>query len=334
MKITRIFFIMCFPLLLHAGNGNENLQSIFDQLKQEKVLLAELEVDLDQLESNRKSNDYLPARFSFTPESGVTQSWQVDVRTRGRFRRKTCEMPPLRIKFSKDDLAAKGLLKHNVFKLVTHCMEGAAGDELILKEYLTYELYNLLTDKSFRTQLVKITYKDIETGEQQTQYGILIEDTDLMADRLNSTECDECYNMAPERFAPNDLQVHALFQYMIGNTDWSVKMGRNLKLVEDKETGKFMVVPYDFDFSGLVNAKYAIPNSDYSLKTTRQRYFLGNMEAQESLQQAIAFFISQKSTLLDYVNHFELLAKKERKDIARYIKSFYTEIENGAINNE
>lgn len=328
MKISRIaiILIICLPFWLSASDGIKTSQSLFDQLKQEDVLLAELEVDFDELESHRKTNDYLAARFSFTPGDGVTQNWNVKVRTRGRFRRKICDIPPLRLRFSKKELSAKGLQKHNAFKLVTHCLEGEEGDDLIFREYLTYELYNLLTDNSLRTQLVKITYKDTKSQKKNTQYGILIEDTDQMAERLDGTICKECYNMEENLFERDNIRLHAVFQYMIGNTDWSLRMARNLKLVTSNQSGKIVVIPYDFDFSGLVNASYAIPNPDYALRSVRQRHFLGRDINNDEMATTIQYFQARRSDLLDYVNSFELLSKGSRKDIVRYLETFFKEL--------
>lgn len=336
MKITQntfrsILLILAIALSafsLAANNENGALESIFDHLKQEEVLLAELEVDFGLLESNRKNNDYQTARFSFTSSNGIAQNWNVEVRARGRFRRVTCEMPPLRLRFSKKELSANGLQKHNSFKLVTHCMEGAEGNDLIFREYLTYQMYSQLTDHSFRTQLVQITYLDSQSKKKRTQYGILIEDTDLMAERLNGVVCKACYGLEKERFESSNAKLHALFQYMVGNTDWSTRMIRNLKLLSTKENGKMLAIPYDFDFSGLVNASYAIPNKDYDLKSVRERYFLGQVATTEELQPTIQYFLSQQQALIELVNNFELLSKKSRKDMVQYLESFFEEVEN------
>jgi hypothetical protein len=41
---------------------------------------------------------------------------------------------------------------------------------------------------------------------------------------------------------------------MIGNADYSVSLGHNYKIIYLDE--KFLVLPYDFDLAGLVNADY------------------------------------------------------------------------------
>lgn len=325
-NLTLLLCFLCLPFLLGANNDQLNDSSIFDQFSQNEVLVAQLEIDFDQLESNRKTNDYLAAQFRFTT-NGITQNWNVDVRVRGRFRRKTCEMPPLRLRFSKKELVAKGLQKHNSFKLVTHCTDGTEGDDWIFREYLAYKMYSQLTHFSFRTQLVEITYKDSGSKKKRTQYGILIEDTDLMAERLDGLVCKECYNLEKDRFDVSNMHLHALYQYMIGNTDWSTRMVRNLKLLSLRESGKMVVIPYDFDFSGLVNAKYALPNEDYNLSSVRQRYFLGKVDSSKELESTIQYFLSQKQSLISYVDSFELLSKRSRKDIIEYLESFFNELE-------
>lgn len=327
-SITALFVAMVFPLLLNADTSDLVLPTIFDQFKQEKVLQAELEIDFDHLESKRRTNDYLSAHFSYVNALGITQDWAVEVRARGRFRRNTCEMPPLRLRFSKKELIHKGYQKHNSFKLVTHCMEGKEGDELIMREYLAYQMYNVLTEKSFRTQLVKITYKDSQSKAKKTQYGVLIEDTDLMEDRLDGYECEECYGLKTAAFEKDNLYLHALFQYMIGNTDWSTRMISNLKLVASNKTGKVVVLPYDFDFSGLVNAKYAIPNSNYKLKSLRERYFQLEVDDKPLFYETVNYIKGKEQILLGTIENFELLSQKDRKDILEYLGAFFEELEN------
>lgn len=300
--------------------------SVFDQFNQTQVLKVELSLDMEALHANKKSNEYQKAKFSIIGDSNI-ETYSVKVRARGRFRRVKSEMPPLKLKFSKKELIAQGLSEDNDYKLVTHFYDSREGDDAVLREYLAYKLYNELSGQSFRVQLAEVTYKDKNTKEKTTRYGILIEDADQMASRLGGDICDECFNRPETDYDATNLQLHALFQYMIGNTDWSVMMNRNLKVVQVKNTGKYIAVPYDFDFSGFVNATYAIPNVDYKLTTVRDRAFLGSQNLPKALMAAKGMMIAKRAAMENTINEFKLMSRKSRKDLLEYMDSFYTALE-------
>ena len=142
--------------------------------------------------------------------------------------------------------------------------------DLVFREYLTYKLYNELTPNSLRVQLVKITYLDKSNPDYRlTRYGFLIEDEEEFSWRTAAT-VKEQMGLKPTELSPSHEKLAALFQYMIGNTDWSVEMRRNLEILE-KPDGKLVPVPYDFDFSGIVSAPYARPNVDVGQKRVGER---------------------------------------------------------------
>ena len=58
------------------------------------------------------------------------------------------------------------------------CQGGKSGDRLVLREYLVYRLYNILTDKSYQVQLIQATFEDSLKADKTFQtYGFLIEPT-------------------------------------------------------------------------------------------------------------------------------------------------------------
>ena len=177
--------------LPHSG------QSIFDVINQQEIVDMVLTGEIDSLVEVRKTKKYRSADVSFTDGVGNIHNYKIKVKPRGKFRRRVCDFPPLKIKFSKDQLEAAGLSKHNDLKLVTHCMEDELYNEnLLLREYLAYKLYNELSPNSFRTQLVRITYQDKnDKNNKQVQYGFLIEDVDELADRMGGKECDDCFGI-------------------------------------------------------------------------------------------------------------------------------------------
>ncbi|MBK7874082.1 MAG: hypothetical protein IPJ74_27255 [Saprospiraceae bacterium] len=322
-----IFTIFIFNSFTFQDKEGE--KSIFEHLSFDEVIKVEIETDIDSLLNTKRSEEELPATFSYKDEKGKKRSWNVELQVRGKFRRRVCPFPPLFVNFSKKELEAAGFNDHNDLKLVTHCVDNEVGDENVLREYLTYKLYQILSPTHYRVQLVKVKYSDDNSSTGFTRYGILMEDEDEMRGRYASKVCDDCYSTPKDSFQSACVNTHDLFQYMIGNTDWSTPMLRNMKLLQPKDSAAFMLVPYDFDFSGLVKAPYASPDGTLGIKTVRERVFLGFAESVEELQPTIKIFQEQKPNLLNCIKKFKLLPSESRQDIQEYIESFYRCLDEG-----
>ena len=252
----------------------------------------------------------------------------------GGTRRRTCDFPPLRIDFSKKDLRVRGWSDHDDLKLVTHCQTGKKGKEAVLREYLTYRMYEELADHALRAQLVEVTYRDTGRNQKLVRYGMLLEDIDEMAARKNSVECEECFGLSAVAFQQDNLRTHAVFQYMIGNVDWSIAMSRNLKILKPLDGGLYTVVPYDFDFSGMVNVDYAIPDYGVGQTEVGQRVYLGADRSKHELQPTVALFKSKWQDLEQLIDNFSLLNRKARREMLRYLGAFYLALDNGLVCEE
>ena len=162
----------------------------------------------------------------------------------------------------------------------------------------------------------------------------MLEDVDELAARLGSEECDECYGLTAMDMVQENLQTHAMFQYMIGNADWSLSLMRNLKIMRPINGGAYWVAPYDFDFSGLVDASYAIPSTELGQNKIGDRVYLGSERTNMELEKTAAYFRSRKGALMDTVNRFKLLSKRSRREITEYLDGFYEALDNGIICQE
>lgn len=301
---------------------------IFDVLNFQEVVEVNLEMDVNGIISNRRNTEKHPATLSFTDVNGTEQIWNIKVNLRGKFRRTKCaEMPPLKLNFKKADLKAKGLGKFDDLKLVTHCVEDEEeAKTLILKEYLAYKLFNEISDESFRVQLLKINYVDLETKEQKQHFGILIEDTAQMRNRIAAEKIEPRVNLSADKFYTKSLKKVALFQYMIGNFDWDVRAIRNIKIV--KRGDKLLAIPYDFDFSFFVDAPYASTGSDFQITSKTDRIYLGFEEDLKDMEEVKLFFISKKRDLYQTIKDFKLLKMGTRKRMIKYLDSFYKSIDD------
>ncbi len=325
MKSRLILSLLLLPLAALAANP----KTIFTQLQHPEVREITLRTDLAGLLDNRSGEirDF-KSQLEYESGKGQAQAIPLKISVRGKFRLRSCEFPPLRLNFDKDDLKARGLGRHDKLKLVTHCLDDRAGSkDNVLREYLAYRLYNLLTPNSYRVQLVRIRYVDSE-GRLSAfhRYGFLIEDTDEMAERIGGEECEDCMNPAPGQLDRKAENLHAFFQYFIGNTDYSVSMVRNLKLVR-RPNGQLVPVGYDFDFSGLVNASYAVPQPAVGQLTVQQRVFLGFQAEDSIMLETLELFRARREVLLAEVRGFKLLNQTSRAEVEQYLQSFYTEID-------
>lgn len=297
--------------------------SLFDRWAKQETLAIELHINMDSLEVHRKKTDFLPAAVV-----ADGQRLDLEVAVRGRFRRRTCEMPPLKLKFSKDGLRDRGLNTHNDFKLVTHCTDDAAGREAIAREQLVYDLYRTINPAaSFRTQLLEVTYVNTVDGKETKSLAIMIEDYDELQNRLALDSCKECYGATPDQFT--NLEELTLFQYMIGNADWDAKMLRNTKILRG-EAGTMTAVPYDFDFSAVVGADYATPFSYLGQTKVTDRVLVWNYDAPADLSGAEAKFLRLQDTLLGQVEAAPGLSKRGKREVRKYLGEFFEGLEVAA----
>lgn len=314
--------LFCCAAFAGTGDAKKPVNSLFDQWEAENTTNIELHVNFDSLEVYRRKTTSLPAVII---ENG--KSLDLDVTVRGRFRRRACVMPPLKLQFKKDGLRAAGLTTHNDFKLVTHCTADDAGQDALLREQLAYELYNTVSPTaSFRTKLLTITYVNTANGSKTTSYAILIEDTDELKGRLDSKNCKECYALPAEKI--QNAETVALFQYMIGNSDFSNRMVRNMKLMRNaNET--YTAIPYDFDFSGLVNARYASGFDHLGETAPTDRSMIWEYDASPDFSEVADTFLGLKDQLLNQVMDFEGLEMASKREITRYLKGFFKELAKG-----
>lgn len=320
---TLLFLIglrLLFPINLQAQTS-----SIFDIMHHQEVLDITIEADLDSLKNSRRTDDYQKAYLTFKNKNKQQEGWKMKLRTRGKFRRQVCTMPPLKMKFKKAELALAGLNEYNDMKLVTHCVESKEeAKALLMKEYLTYQMYGELSEYSYRTQLVRITYLDIKSGKKQKNWGFLIEDTAQLANRIEAEKCD-CWGNTPKEFHHGSAELVALFQYMIGNEDFKIESMKNVKVF--RKDGQLIPVPYDFDFSGLVDASYAIPNIDYELQAVTDRIYLGSPESLLELHSMQSLFYAKEKEIKTVVTKFKKLDTNTKIAMVNYLDEFFENME-------
>lgn len=318
--------LVCLSLPhLHALPQADSLApSLLDTLLQFDRVDAKLFLPFDSLEVLRLTDRACKGKLELHMRKGGKMEFEVRLKGRGRFRRRVCVMPPLEVDFSKKDLEGAGLAAFDKYKLVYGCLEDRlAADRLVLREYVAYKLYNMLTPYSFRVQLLRLTVQDAADRKNKSkQWAFLIESDDELAQRLHVVECKQCMGVPSEKIEPVHEKIMSLFQFMICNTDWNISMNRNVKLFERKD-GLMVPIPYDFDFSALVGAPYARPNSDVGQKSVTHRVFMGQVRSLEALYSTMALFRTRRSDFVAFIMDFKPLPREERIELVQFLDSFY-----------
>jgi len=292
------------------------------------LLELTLEADLDRLEDDRQQDsEERPGALLVPGADGQPVKLDLQVRTRGNFRlqRRTCAMPNLRLNFKKQQAEGTVFEGQDKLKLVGYCRDRDNFEQNALEEYLVYRTYNLLTDVSFRVRLARITYQDVNGKKKPvTRYGFLIEDDDALAARLGGQMIEVA--AAPAMAMEGEAQVRtALFQYMVGNTDWSMVQFHNFTLVR-LEDGKHVAVPYDFDWSGLVDASYAVPDPSLGTRDVKERVYRGFCRPEVDMEAVYAFFNEKREAIYELYRNQPGLEEGNVRRALRYLDDFYDTI--------
>jgi len=267
-------------------------------------------------------------------ENDDTIRLHVQIETRGNFRRsaQNCNFPPLNLNFRKKEVKNTLFDEINKVKLVTHCKSGSkAYQQYVLEEYLVYRTYNIITDTSYRVRLAFITYYDTVSDKIfQESYSFFIEHDKNFEKRFNLIEYEKKYVMQ-DKTKYEHMAKLAVFQYMIGNTDWAVTTLHNVKLFTSDTTLPAYAIPYDFDWSGIVNAVYAVPLPRFGTTSVTERVFRGFCRPMDELKITFEFFNSKKAEIYGLYQNFDLLKESERKRILAYLDDFYRIIGNDKL---
>jgi hypothetical protein len=298
-------------------------------------LTLRLETDLRALFRDRgPQRKEHPARLRFGADAD-TGSIGVKLRTRGIFRLKTCGFPPIRLDLPARKLDNTPFAGEDKLKLVTHCQGDRSYERNLLREYAMYRAFNALTDSSFRVRLAHVTYVDSARHDTVTRYGFLIESDTALAQRIGAdpVHSDNMYDPMTD---PSYMTLVAVFQYLIGNTDWSVWKRHNIALFQNiAQPRPLLAVPYDYDFSGAVNAPYATPPEQLKIQSVRQRVYRGFCQPDSLLAGVLDRFRAAKDSIYAAVRAVPDLPERDVRNVLDYFDEFYGVLDNrGAVNRE
>ena len=301
-------------------------------------LVLTLRTDIKFLRDKRPDEDEVDGTVTIHGSDGDTTTVPVKVRTRGNFRRAkaNCNFPPLRLNFATKSVEGTVFEGQDKLKLVSPCHDSRDDyQQYVLQEYLVYRLYELLTPVSFRVRLVRITYEDVNGDyDTRTKTGFLIETDQAMAER-NSGQLWEWERFSPTdsmdsraairvlaRADPDEAEMMWLFQFMIGNTDFSAAYMHNVVMVRTAQQ-HYIWVPYDFDWSGVVNARYARPDPKVGTRTVRDRAFRGFCLPRADIPAAVNRLEAIKDSIAPLYESMPGLEEGQRKRVLEYYDKFY-----------
>jgi len=303
--------------------------TIFQYLVDKEINRITITTDFTRLAAARNENLKLDATVVLEAPDYFQETMDVNVELRGRNRRLICNMPPLKLDFSKKQLTQKGLRKKgDKLKIVTHCID-EYEEEYLLREYWAYRMYNELTPLSFQVHLVRIRYVDTSNSGEEVddQLAFIIESKEELAERLGGEE-EDLWGLTRPDVDKISYQNTLLFQYMIGNDDWSMESPHNMAFIKPSNGEAPLMVPYDFDFSGLVNAPYARPNPKWGALSVLDRIPMGAFASKTDLQSTLNDFLKLKDNGLKCFEECAWLSERSKKRIDKYLTGFYKQVEN------
>lgn len=294
------------------------------------VFSLTLSADIRAINKDRaaESRKIYPATLTLSDSAG-TSTLHVKLRTRGHFRLRatTCAFVPLRIEFNAAELEGTIFDGQRSLKLVTHCQSDKEYEQYPLREYLAYRALNVLTPRSFRARLVRVTYVQSTDGKPIiTRLGVLLEDDDDVARRLEG----RIMELPRAMFSDVDqemLTLTMIFQYMIGNTDFSLYALHNIRLVRTP-VNKTYTIPYDFDLSGLVNTTYAIPHRSLRLESVRDRLYRGPCRPADEVEPVLQQFRARKGDMFALYDSVPELDPRYGREAKAYLEQFFRLIDN------
>jgi hypothetical protein len=272
---------------------------------------------------DRKKGLRFPATITTRLPDGTNVNEKIVLEIRGKFRRSYCYLPPLKLIFNINDSSPLYSLKS--IKLVSECYPGWKYKEYLLKEFIIYKIYNLLTDISFRVRLLNLNIED-SSGKKKTinEHAFLLEDIKDLAKRNNCKEWKK-RKLVSEATDRRQMTMVAIFEYMIGNTDWGVSANHNTGLINSRDDtlAKPLVVPYDFDYSGLVNTDYSVPDEKLAIQSVVQRVYRGFPRTMKEINEVLDIFKQQKEKIYALIRTFDLLPSNSKHEMINYLDEFY-----------
>jgi hypothetical protein len=286
-----------------------------------------------------------PATLTLTDPAGAAQTLPIQVRARGLSRRQAgyCVFPPILLTFDKATTHGTPFHGQKKLKLVTYCRTPADYQQRIALEYLVYKLYNLITPISFRVRAAEVTYRDSATDPGVTRFGYLIEDIHAVAERNQRQELEgPSHVVSLAQLDARATTRAAVLEYMIANLDWEFlasapgqKCCHNIRLLAAPDASPATAravtpVPYDFDFSGFVDAPYAGPPPGIPIERVTDRFFRGYCAMSGEIPSVAQEYLARRGDMKALIDNQPLLTAAFRDKTDRFMDGFFAVLDDPA----
>ncbi|MCA0132059.1 hypothetical protein [Winogradskyella alexanderae] len=333
-QISRILLLLFFviPYSVSAQPDQIKKSNKLRLFEENKSLPIKFKYSKKQLKNETNDSTYMIAEMSYEKHNGIWDTLEVKIRARGNFRRKSCFFTPIKLKVSKKN--AKGTLfeKNRKLKVVFPCLNEYLKDDYVMKEYIIYKMYEVVMPYHFKTRLIEVEFDDVKNKKIKTYQlkGFLIEDYDKVAKRLEGRVVKRAFY--PQGYDDLFAVRNAMFQFMVGNTDFSATYSHNSKVIYvDK---KFVPIPYDFDMSGFVNTSYSVVSktrkAELPIENVTERYYMGYRRDIKLFEKVRLEFLNNRKELLSVIdNHKNYFESQQSFETAKsYIKGFFKILED------
>jgi hypothetical protein len=300
--------------------------------RSDSVLTVTITTTLGPLLKQRDSLELAkhPAVFSYGGDNGKPVNVPVRLRARGHFRRqaRNCDFPPLWLEVKSSDAKQTVLSGLNKLKITTNCRpKSPEYEQYILQEYVVYRAYAALTDASFRTRLLRITYRDTAGKIAPiTSWGFFIEDVDDVAIHLHRNVL-QAQGAHFADLEPEPLSLLSMFEYFIGNTDWSISGLHNIAVLQDS-SANLIPVAFDFDWTGAVDARYAFPDKRLPIHAVTDRLYRGNCLTPDQFRATLDRFRAKHAAIDSVFTQLPQLAPDRAKEMKGFFNDFWKRIDD------
>ena len=334
--VTLALLLTC-PLPLSAQEKSDGAPKPSKLFKSSETMMVTMTAPWRNISRQEKNQNPYPAKIEFTDDLGNTVTLDMTVERRGITRQRVCDFPPVKLRFEKEAVKGTTFRGQKSLKMVTHCKKATRYEQFYVKEMVAYQMYNLITDYSFRVRPLTVKYVDSKTGNtDESRFAFLIEDDSDVAKR-NGLKKLHIPKMKVSQLDPKVTSEFSLFQYMIANVDWAALSGpgpdccHNTKLIGPEPlqaTDRAFPIPYDFDSSGMVDAPYAAPAQGLPIRSVTSRLYRGYCRQNDTLEEARVKFLAQQSAILALIDNEDRLNSNTKKKTTKYIGKFFDIIQD------
>lgn len=297
--------------------------SFFEFLSEQSNIQIDLSSDIKTIIKNFENKSETEGTVDIKTDNDA-YSFNAVFDLGGKTRRKICKFPPVKINLKKKELEGQNFVKKcDRMKIVFQCNSSKSMAETIRKEKFVYDLHNLVTPYGHRALLVKVNM-----GDDDKLYDALILESDDDIEFRTDTEILKNRTIATNIIDREEYVKMCLFQYMISNADWSARKGHNTDLFKRNADNSLVVIPYDFDYSGLIGNHYAVPPENLPIEKVTQRYFMDKNITSEELQNGIRFFLEIENDVFNLIEGADYLSNGTKKSVNKFCEGFYKIIKN------